>query len=58
MRKYRSVYRERLDKKKWHTERTEESQQENREMQHKVKVEVSKDQTNGVQQFVGQVGQY
>ena len=36
------VRRKRLAKKKWDTERTEESRQEYREMQHKVRVEVAK----------------
>ncbi|KAE8278217.1 hypothetical protein D5F01_LYC23707 [Larimichthys crocea] len=36
------VRRKRLTKKKWDTERTEESRQEYREMQHKVRVEVAK----------------
>ena len=36
------VQRKRLAKKKWDTERTEESRQEYREMQRKVKVQVAK----------------
>ncbi|XP_051793709.1 uncharacterized protein LOC127530597 [Acanthochromis polyacanthus] len=36
------IQRKRLAKKKWDTERTEESRQEYREMQRKVKVEVAK----------------
>ena len=36
------VQRKRLDKKKWDTERTEESRQECREMQWRVTVEVPK----------------
>ncbi|XP_051806753.1 uncharacterized protein LOC127534762 [Acanthochromis polyacanthus] len=36
------IQRKRLAKEKWDTERTEESRQEYREMQHKVKVEVAK----------------
>ncbi|KAE8278057.1 hypothetical protein D5F01_LYC23887 [Larimichthys crocea] len=36
------VRRKRLAKKKWDTKRTEESRQEYREMQHKVRVEVAK----------------
>ena len=36
------IQRKRLAKKKWDTERTEESRQEYREIQHKVKEEVAK----------------
>ena len=36
------VQRKRLTKKKWDTERTEESRRECRKMQHKVKVQVAK----------------
>ncbi|GLD71957.1 uncharacterized protein AKAME5_002328100 [Lates japonicus] len=42
MRKQECIQRKRLAKKKWDTERTEESRQEYTEMQHKVKVEVAK----------------